>query len=420
MMYLYIIVVIVIIIVTVEDGDELILKRLEALPVDNAWARLIVLLLGDPHLLEGGQGSQDGSTDPYRVFTLWWSNDLDLNGGWSQGSDFLLHSVSNTRVHGGTSGQDSVGIQILTDINIALHDGVVDGLVDSAGFHSQEGWLEESLWATETFITNGDDLTIRQFIGLLKRSGSSSGGHFLLKVQSDIAELLLDVSDNFPLSGGGERVATLGEDLHEVVSKVPTGQVQTEDGMGKGITFIDGDGVRNTISRVQDDTGGTTGSVQGQHSLDGNIHGWAVESFKHNLRHLFPVGLWVKRSLSEEDGVLLWGDSQLIVEGVMPDLLHIIPVGNNTVLNWVLEGQDTSLGLSLITYIAVLLTHTHHDTLMSWATDDGWENSSGSVIPGESGFAHTGSIVYNQSGNIVVTHFDGFDGFLQHLTNSKA
>ena len=133
MVYLYIIVVIVITIVVEEDGvDELILKRLEALPVDNSWARLIVFLLGDPHLLEGGQGGQDGTTDPDGVFSLWGSNDLDLNGGWSQGSDFLLHSVSNTRVHGGTTGQDSVGVQVLPDVDIALHDGVVDGLVDSA------------------------------------------------------------------------------------------------------------------------------------------------------------------------------------------------------------------------------------------------------------------------------------------------
>jgi hypothetical protein len=397
---------VIVITILVEDG--VVLKRLEALPVDNSWARLVVFLLGDPHLLEGGQGGQDGTTDPYGVFSLWGSNDLDLNGGWSQGSDFLLHSVSNTRVHGGTTRKDSVGIQILTDVDITLHDGVVYGLVDSARFHTQERWLEEGFWATEPLVTNGDDLTIGQFIGFLEGGGSGSGGHFLLEVQSDIAELLLDISDNFPLSGGGERVTTLGEDLHEVVSKISASQVQTEDGMGKGVTFIDGDGVRDTISRVQDDTGGTTGSVQGKDGLDGDVHGRAVEGLKHDLSHLFPVSFWVEGSLSEEDGVFLWGNTQFIVEGVMPDLFHIIPVGDDSVLNGVLEGKDTSLGLSLITYIAVFLTHTDHDTLMSWATDDGWENSTGSVIPGESGLAHTGSIVYNQSGNIVVTHCDRF------------
>ena len=106
--------------------------------MDNRWAALVVLLLGDPHLLEGGQGSKDGSSDPDRVFPLRGSNDLDLDGGWSKSGDLLLHTISNTRVHGGASRHDSVGIEVLTDINIALHDGVVGGLMDTAGFHSQE------------------------------------------------------------------------------------------------------------------------------------------------------------------------------------------------------------------------------------------------------------------------------------------
>ena len=39
--------------------------------------------------------------------------------------------------------------------------------------------------------------------------------------------------------------------------------------------------------------------------------------------------------------MLLRGDTKLVVEGVMPDLLHIIPVGDDTVLNRVLQGEDT-------------------------------------------------------------------------------
>merc|ERR1719361_757519 len=84
-------------------------NNLEAFPVDNGWTAFIILLFGDPHLLEGGEGSQDGATDPDGVFSLRGSNDLDLDGRWSQGGDFLLHSVSNTRVHGGAARHDSVG-----------------------------------------------------------------------------------------------------------------------------------------------------------------------------------------------------------------------------------------------------------------------------------------------------------------------
>merc|ERR1712152_80671 len=319
--------------------------KLEALPVDNGWAALIVFLLGDPHLLEGGKGRQDGASDPDGVFPFWGSNNLDLNGGWSKGGDFLLHTISNTRVHGGASGHDGVGIEILPDVNIALHYGVVGGLVDTAGFHSEEGRLEEGLRGTEPLIANGDDLAVGKLIGLLEGGGGSSGGHLLLEVKGDIAELLLDVTDNLALSGGGERVASLGEDLHEVVGELTASQIKTDNGVGEGITFIDGDTVGNTISGVHDNTSGTSGGVEGEDSLDGDIHGGHVEGLEHDLGHLLTVSLGVKGSLSQEDGLLLGGNTELVVEGVVPDLLHVIPVGDDSVLHGVLQGEDSSLGL---------------------------------------------------------------------------
>merc|ERR1712045_369821 len=194
-------------------------KHLEALAVDDGGAALVVLLLGDPHLLEGGQGGQDGSSDPDGVLPLGGSDDLDLDGGGSQGGNLLLHSVGNTGVHGGATGHDGVGVQVLPDVNIALHDGVVGGLVDSASLHTEEGRLEESLGAPESLVADGDGLTVGKLVGLLEGGGGSGGGHLLLEVQGDVAELLLDVTDNLALSGGGEGVASLGEDLHQVVSE---------------------------------------------------------------------------------------------------------------------------------------------------------------------------------------------------------
>ena len=236
-------------------------RSLEAFAVDNGWAALIIFLLGDPHLLEGGKRSKDGSSDPDGVLPLWWSNDLDLDGGGSKSGDLLLHTVSNTGVHGGASGHDGVGVQVLPDVNIALHDGVVGGLVDSTSLHSKEGWLEESLGAPESLVSDGDDLTVGKLIGLLQGGGGSSGGHLLLEVKGNVAELLLDVTDDLTLGGGGEGVASLGEDLHQVVGELTSSQVKTNNGVGESITLVDGDSVGDTISRVHDDTSGTTRGV---------------------------------------------------------------------------------------------------------------------------------------------------------------
>ncbi|KFR11611.1 hypothetical protein N306_14057, partial [Opisthocomus hoazin] len=132
--------------------------------------------------------------------------------------------------------------------------------------------------------------------------------------------------------------------------------------MGEGITFIDGHSVGNTITRVHHNTSGATRGIQGQHSLDGYIHGWGVEVFTH-LCHLLSVGFGVQGSLCEQHRVLLRGYSQLVVESVVPDLLHVIPVGDNAVLNGILQGQDTSFALGFITNVAVFLAHTNHHTL---------------------------------------------------------
>merc|ERR1712190_231887 len=115
--------------------------------------------------------------------------------------------------------------------------------------------------------------------------------------------------------------------------------------MRKGISFIDRYGVRNTISRIQDDSSGSTRSVEGQDSLDGDVHGRGVEGLEHDLGHLLSVSLGVEGSLSQENRVLFWGNSELVVESVMPDLLHIVPVGDDSVFDGILQGQDTSLAL---------------------------------------------------------------------------
>jgi len=177
---------------------------LEAFAVDNGWAGFIVFLLADPHLLEGGERSQDRATDPDGVFTLRGSNDLDLHGAGSKGGDFLLHPVGNTGEHGGTSGKDGVGVQVFPDVDIAFHDGVEGGFMDTSRFHTQEGRLEQRLGAPESLVTDGDNLTVGQLVALLEGGGRSGGGHFLLEVKSNIAQFLLDVTDNLSLGGGCE------------------------------------------------------------------------------------------------------------------------------------------------------------------------------------------------------------------------
>ena len=179
-----------------------------------------------------------------------------------------------------------------------------------------------------------------------------------------------------------------------------------------------------TISRVHDDTSGTSRSVQRQHGLDGNVHGRGIEGLEHDLSHLLTVGLGVKRGFGQKNGVLLGGNTEFVVKGVVPNLLHIVPVGDNTVLDGVLQSEDPSLGLSLISNEGVLGVHTDHHTSVARASNNRGEDSTGGVITSESGFAHTGSIVHNKGLNFVVAHFFfllvfGRNSNYNHFNNPK-
>jgi hypothetical protein len=372
--------------------------------VNDGCTSIIVFFLGDPHVLESGKRREDRSSDPNRELSFSRGIDLDSSVGRSEFLDFLGKSFNDSLEHGGSTGEDNVLIKILSDIDITFLDGVEGGFMFSGEFRSDERGLEHDFRGTEAFRSNSHLGSIRKFILMFTMSCGFSLGEFITIVIGNIAELFLDISDDFSFSRGGHFITSFREDLDEVISDISTSKVHSENGMRKSISFIDGHGVSDTITRVEDDTSGSTGGIKREHGLDTNIKSNNVEGLEHDGSHLFSVVLGVQRSLSQKNGMLFRGNTELVVEGVMPDLLHIVPVGDHTVFNGVFQLEDTSLGLSLITDEAVFGIHTDHDSGVLGSSNDGREDSSGSIISSETALAHSRSIVNHQRLEICVNH----------------
>lgn len=92
------------------------------------------------------------------------------------------------------------------------------------------------------------------------------------------------------------------------------------------------------------------------------------------------VGPGVQCGFSEQCWVFLWDHTELIVECMMPNLLHVITVGDYAMLSGVVQSQDNLLALGLINYIGVLLPHTYHNNLVVWSTHYGQDESSVGII----------------------------------------
>jgi hypothetical protein len=254
--------------------------------------------------------------------------------------------------------------------------------VNTSSLEAQHAGLEECFGAPEPLVADGDDLSIRKFVTLLEAGALSRKLNLVLEVESDVAELLLDISHHLAFSGSVERVSALGENLDQVIGQVTASEVESLDRMREREAFIDGHSVGDTIAGVQNDTSGTTRGVEGEDCLDGDVERGGIERLEHDLSHLLPVGLGIERSFGEKNWMFLRSDAKLVVEGVMPDLLHVIPVGNDAMFDGILEGEDASLGLGFVTgswvsnrrasweessvpNIGVLAGHTDHDALVA-------------------------------------------------------
>ena len=101
--------------------------------------------------------------------------------------------------------------------------------------------------------------------------------------------------------------------------------------------------------------------------------------------------------------MLFWCNSQFVEECMMPDSFHIIPVVDNTILDWVFQVEDTSLGLGFITNISFFAVHTNHYAWILGSSNNCWEATSWSIITSNTSFALTWSVIDNNC-SLFVTH----------------
>jgi len=185
----------------------------------NRGGGIGVRLAGDPHASEGGQGGQDGASNPHGDHALRGSDDLDLGGLGHQRLELVLETLGHVGEHGGTTGHHNVAEEVLADIEVAVVDSLAGELVQTHQLLTVEGRLEHELWAPDHLVVHGDNLAIGH-LELLLLTGEVVD--LLGELLGHIAQVLLDLLGGLTLGGGGEDNLGLLEDLADVVGKVAT------------------------------------------------------------------------------------------------------------------------------------------------------------------------------------------------------
>jgi hypothetical protein len=97
----------------------------------------------------------------------------------------------------------------------------------------------------------------------------------------------------------------------------------------------------------------------------------------------------------EEDGVLLGRDSELVVEDVVPNALHVVPIDDHAALNGVREGESiTPRGEG---HLSDVLRATRGAGVGGITTHDRGEHGPRVVVSGKAGPAHARAGVDHKS-----------------------
>lgn len=112
----------------------------------NPRARLIILLLRAPQVLERAQRRQNRASDPHAVLALGRRDNLHLHTRGREGGEFLLHAVGDAGEHGGAAGEDDVAVEVASDVEVAFEDRIVAGKGKGMGEREVGGLGRESTY----------------------------------------------------------------------------------------------------------------------------------------------------------------------------------------------------------------------------------------------------------------------------------
>jgi len=246
--------------------------------------------------------------------------------------DLLLQSRGKSGIHSGSSRKDNVVVEFGSGINIGLVDAIEQLLGHSHSFNVQKMGFEENLGSLKSLSSNSDDSSVGKGVRLDKNGGLIGQSLLEFEIITNVAELLLDLSDCLKIGSSVEGVSSEQQKSDQVSSDISSSNVQTSGKMGKSESFVDGNDVSNTITRIDDNSSQQSLSVKGKDSLNGNVARLESILLKHDFNHLLSVLSGIHGSLSEHDLRLLGLDLQSLEEGVIPDVAHIVPVSDDSVI----------------------------------------------------------------------------------------
>lgn len=216
----------------------------------------------------------------------------------------------------------------------------------------------------------------------------------LIRWGRNVALHLFDFLDNFKLSRGMENVSRPSQKQLQVLGDISSSNVDSLDCVIDRKALENWTTMANAVTTIQDEAGSLTSGVQTQDSLllEENLRD--AELLEENVGSLCAVIVRVERWVCEQNG-MLFGRNLELIKNMAPKCFHIIPVGDDTVFNWVIKFEDSAIFVSRCSDELFLLVLCDHHLLVHGSSNIRVELQSGFRVACNTSLHDTGSVIDN-------------------------
>lgn len=98
----------------------------------------------------------------------------------------------------------------------------------------------------------------------------------------------------------------------------------------------------HSITAIENDTRSLTSCIKTENSLLLEEDLWRAKLFKKDVCSFYTIAIGIEWWFSKKNRMFFSGCFQFIKD-MSPELLHVIPVLNNAMLNWIVEFENASV-----------------------------------------------------------------------------
>ena len=113
--------------------------------MDNPWSALVVLLLRDPHVLEGRQAGENGTSNPDAVLAFRRGDHSHSHTVRREVGELFAHAVGDAGIHGRPTGEDDVAVSDGKGVRNLHVGGEPQRLTGRAGYRCRRRRSEEGI-----------------------------------------------------------------------------------------------------------------------------------------------------------------------------------------------------------------------------------------------------------------------------------